>query len=876
NTTDLFGCQSLYNRDGVKVYFDFNTAASGTPDTSAGDLGMFNINGMGYAGDLGVLTQDIRYTSFDTSLVRLLVSCFQDYFRGPAGGLNITMDTYYPNFSAMGAAGDAQRLHVAQLISSAIITARYGTNGLPGERGREKARPGHQRNYIPITRNLVATGGTVSTLTDASRNWPGNLYTSDLVALVAGTGAGQIRSISGNTSNTLTVTPNWGVIPDTTTVYQVGGVPVSGAFWGKVGAYAGGILTADTTQPGWRDWIPNDRWVHWDTAGSLNCYVYFATGQAAGSQTQITASGANTLTIPGLTVAVAPSAGDSFCILPVNASSAPPSVLGVLGVGNYAATAIRWPDGTLACDANSIPLQPMNPLQQAVYPWASGNIAWSSATQVWLDSAPDPAVLFPDGTTNYVLRVLDGTGRGQVRQITAISGNLVTLSGAAWPNNATLPVPLTLRGASIVSAGSTGTAIVDSTAVWQPNQWVGREVRLLTGVGMGQARRIFSNTTNTLNIIDSRIPPETPPNPFTPAPATDGTATYDIASQGYSIERDCFTYDLNMTAAGNALTDALATWGVNALAGYTVNIYAGAGAGQTRTIVSNSATTLWLDRGWAPLPDGTSRYRIELIQDYKFRPDDPQGDDSPYLAVILRDPVIVPALECDGIPAANAPNAADALLPSFQNYLSASIQNLAATQQLASINDWATDGIDNDGINGIDDPGEAVYETVAAHPALAQKLYTQLHLSNWAHAPDPKTPGDTVAKRVGYAAQLVANIIDFRDPGDVPTTLDVPTFDSAGSAGTVFGYKGVHFTEVMASPGQVTNIGNECYDCGDGNPANPPDGQNLGWNWNAVPPYWQMMTNPDPLTLKPEIGKWRYPSRDRDATNGIPSGWYAM
>jgi hypothetical protein len=51
-------------------------------------------------------------------------------------------------------------------------------------------------------------------------------------------------------------------------------------------------------------------------------------------------------------------------------------------------------------------------------------------------------------------------------------------------------------------------------------------------------------------------------------------------------------------------------FGANDLSGKTVRITSGAGAGQTRTIVSNNATTLTLDHGWTTALDTTSTYQV--------------------------------------------------------------------------------------------------------------------------------------------------------------------------------------------------------------------------------------------------------------------------
>lgn len=74
----------------------------------------------------------------------------------------------------------------------------------------------------------VATGGTGNTLIDAAAAWTPDIYADQYVAIVDGTGAGQVRRIVSNTANTLTVAPYWEATdfdsaPDATSVYQIGG-----------------------------------------------------------------------------------------------------------------------------------------------------------------------------------------------------------------------------------------------------------------------------------------------------------------------------------------------------------------------------------------------------------------------------------------------------------------------------------------------------------------------------------------------------------------------------------------------------------------------------------------------------------------------------
>lgn len=75
----------------------------------------------------------------------------------------------------------------------------------------------------------AAVGGSVlaadsASLTDASAPFDTNLEGVP-VAIVSGPGAGQVRIISSNTADTLVPVRAWDVVPDSTSRYQVGGIP---------------------------------------------------------------------------------------------------------------------------------------------------------------------------------------------------------------------------------------------------------------------------------------------------------------------------------------------------------------------------------------------------------------------------------------------------------------------------------------------------------------------------------------------------------------------------------------------------------------------------------------------------------------------------
>lgn len=68
----------------------------------------------------------------------------------------------------------------------------------------------------------TATSGGVDTLTNTAENFTVNSLVQKTITITAGTGAGQVRTILSNTSTVIKVTVAWGVVPDNTSVYLIG------------------------------------------------------------------------------------------------------------------------------------------------------------------------------------------------------------------------------------------------------------------------------------------------------------------------------------------------------------------------------------------------------------------------------------------------------------------------------------------------------------------------------------------------------------------------------------------------------------------------------------------------------------------------------
>ncbi len=202
--------------------------------------------------------------------------------------------------------------------------------------------------------------------------------------------------------------------------------------------------------------------------------------------------------------------------------------------------------------------------------------------------------------------------------------NLISGSG---PLTGAPGVKLTFIGDSGTATGTQSTTTLqDTSKTWTVNAFAGMNVIVTGGTGAGQTRGISSNTANTLTIAPA----------WTTTPGA--TSTYSLgwgAPSAYPTEAGraekeheiCFqchssyntslttwgtqTYDSGTATSGTTTTlvDTSKAWTTNAFTGRNVRITAGTGSGQTRTIVSNTATALTVITWTAPAAGST--YVIE-------------------------------------------------------------------------------------------------------------------------------------------------------------------------------------------------------------------------------------------------------------------------
>src|SRR5262249_34737853 len=87
----------------------------------------------------------------------------------------------------------------------------------------KEIRPlGNTVQYVYSLDSGTSTGGnTATTFNDATKTWTTNQWAGQVVKITGGTGSGQVRTITSNGVNQLTLATAWDVIPNATPTYEI-------------------------------------------------------------------------------------------------------------------------------------------------------------------------------------------------------------------------------------------------------------------------------------------------------------------------------------------------------------------------------------------------------------------------------------------------------------------------------------------------------------------------------------------------------------------------------------------------------------------------------------------------------------------------------
>ncbi len=254
--------------------------------------------------------------------------------------------------------------------------------------------------------------------------------------------------------------------------------------------------------------------------------------------------------------------------------------------------------------------------------------------QLFMSSATVHYLYYPfeDGWIQIPSGALAGTfGAGACGTSTAVGPSGTATAGTANSLTTNLTLARSLAGYQIELTGGPGAGdvrtiafnsvgangVITVTAPFSAAPTASTTYRLLTpryyvlnaGTLAAGSFRVYDFALNTWTTLSQ-----------TGLPATWGTDGKLIATPSYGDNGDDVNFATG-TATGGASTTLVNTakaWATNQWANFQVKIASGTGAGQIRTIASNTGATLTVSAAWTTTPDATSVYHIEGNDDFLY------------------------------------------------------------------------------------------------------------------------------------------------------------------------------------------------------------------------------------------------------------------
>jgi hypothetical protein len=163
---------------------------------------------------------------------------------------------------------------------------------------------------------------------------------------------------------------------------------------------------------------------------------------------------------------------------------------------------------------------------------------------------------------------------------------------------------------AIINPGGTSSIYLDSPLSFTPG--AGDAFSINTG-GFYVLNAYTSLTSDVFRKYDIRGNSAFSPS-TTGLPASWGTVGILITTPSNYI----YATGTATSGTSTTLVNSTKTWATNQWANYQVRISEGVGAGQARTIVSNTATTLTISGTFSPAPSSSSTYSIEANDTYVY------------------------------------------------------------------------------------------------------------------------------------------------------------------------------------------------------------------------------------------------------------------
>ena len=196
-----------------------------------------------------------------------------------------------------------------------------------------------------------------------------------------------------------------------------------------------------------------------------------------------------------------------------------------------------------------------------------------------------------------------------------LRGYSIHITGGGANNGVTLPILSNTVGTnSVITVAAQASAFTASTTfrLLTPRWYV---LNAITAAGTTTAN-VFRFYDFALNVWAAAETGAT--DGIAPA-AVIGTDSKLISTPSWMGDGyNAFATGTATAGGASTLTNSAKTWTTNQWTNYQVRIVSGTGAGQIRTIASNTGTVLTTSAAWTTTPDATSVYNIEGNDDFIY------------------------------------------------------------------------------------------------------------------------------------------------------------------------------------------------------------------------------------------------------------------
>jgi len=196
-----------------------------------------------------------------------------------------------------------------------------------------------------------------------------------------------------------------------------------------------------------------------------------------------------------------------------------------------------------------------------------------------------------------------------------LRGYSIHITGGGANNGVTLPILSNTVGTNAVITVATQASAFTASTTYRllTPRWYVLNAVTASGTTTANLFKFYDFALNTWTAAETGATDGVAPA------AVIGTDSKLIATPSWvGSDYEAFATGTATAGAATTLTNSAKTWTTNQWTNYQVRIVSGTGAGQIRTIASNTGTVLTVSASWSTNPDATSVYSIEGNDDFIY------------------------------------------------------------------------------------------------------------------------------------------------------------------------------------------------------------------------------------------------------------------